>query len=376
MQIINQLTNKYYQKGAFVLLFLLIVSVTLVVVLGSYILMLTNLTKKSFNFIRSEESFYAAIGGFRDTVTQSVARGGSNGLYLPSFAYNYKDTLKIENRSTIDEGKYVLTVTADNKGLLRSIEGNLETANSTKSKKLDVVIMLDVSDSMADEIDNLKNTKLDQAKDLALELISKLQTGTEPRIAIISYGDGVKILNSLTDNQSFETFSKKIADLHAGGHTNMAAALNTARDIIVSQPFDANRNYYVVLLTDGFPSIYWNEGQFVNCIDEYKVCLSKGQNALECTSTVGVACSEAAKNYTFQVANSLKSSSYGIDLITVGMGNLNEMNSRLLNELASGLDEANKYFYQLSKDGVGSIYTKIIGDDLTLGKLTFDEVRD
>ncbi|MCG8748945.1 gliding motility-associated C-terminal domain-containing protein [Tenacibaculum finnmarkense] len=134
----------------------------------------------------------------------------------------------------------------------------------------EVVLLIDVSGSMGDEVDDGTGTgnteqimefAKDAAKDFVDELLSPTNNPTgNNKVAIVKYASSATILTNLTSNKTdLDSF---INGLNAGGGTNMEDALIKA-DEVLSPPnaqgtFNCGTSRTIILLTDGVPT--WRNG--------------------------------------------------------------------------------------------------------------------
>ena len=141
-----------------------------------------------------------------------------------------------------------------------TIEGNPPVAAQ------EVVLLIDVSGSMGDEVDDGTNTgnteqimefAKDAAKDFVKELLSPINNPTgNNKVAIVTYASSATILTNLTGNKI--VLDNYIDGLNANGGTNMEDALVKA-DQVLSPPnaqgtFDCGTSRSIILLTDGVPT--------------------------------------------------------------------------------------------------------------------------
>jgi cysteine-rich repeat protein len=113
------------------------------------------------------------------------------------------------------------------------------------SNNLDVVLIMDRSGSMKDEIPN----KLQQSKESANDLISKLRF--RDRSALVSFSSSVKLNKPLSTDH--EETKKEIDNLEALGATNIGDGIGLAIKEHLIKNVESNSTMVSVLLTDGKP---------------------------------------------------------------------------------------------------------------------------
>ncbi len=106
-----------------------------------------------------------------------------------------------------------------------------------------VCLTIDCSGSMNGE-------PLAQVKSAARKYVAQ-QDFSRDVIAVIGFGSGTHHGTGPTTEQS--TIETAIENLHDGGGTNMARALEEARNTLESDPATGNRNRNILLFTDGQP---------------------------------------------------------------------------------------------------------------------------
>ena len=130
----------------------------------------------------------------------------------------------------------------------------------------EVVLLIDVSGSMGDEVDDgtgsgnteqIMEFAKDAAKDFVEKLLSPINNPTgNNKVAIVTYASSATILTNLTSNKT--VLDNYIDGLNASGGTNMEDALVKA-DQVLSPPnaqgtFDCGTSRSIILLTDGVPT--------------------------------------------------------------------------------------------------------------------------
>lgn len=124
---------------------------------------------------------------------------------------------------------------------------------TSKPKPLPVILLLDVSGSMSGaKIQNLNEA----VKDMLLTFRDTENGETEIHVAIITFGEEVKLHQSLASAGDMQW-----RDLLASGGTPLGTALSMAKAMIEDRNIVPSRAYrpVVVLVSDGRPGDSWNQ---------------------------------------------------------------------------------------------------------------------
>ena len=119
---------------------------------------------------------------------------------------------------------------------------NKETKASPKSatEPLDVVLMLDSSGSMSDQ--------MNQAKDACRKLITEMFDLTVHRMALMSFDDNSRMFCHLTNDR--QALLNGLAQIGIGGCTEMIKSLSMAYGEL--EP--SSRKKVAIFVTDGYPT--------------------------------------------------------------------------------------------------------------------------
>jgi hypothetical protein len=136
------------------------------------------------------------------------------------------------------------------------VELKIQGANPV-SRPLEVVLVMDVSGSMDDDIQNDPNIPLDYAQDAAIDFINKTflpannPTGNN-KIAIVKYSSSGSIVKHLLPAANKQELIDAINGLNANGSTNIEDGLLKADEELTNKgTFDCITSRSIVLLTDG-----------------------------------------------------------------------------------------------------------------------------
>ena len=170
-----------------------------------------------------------------------------------------------------DEGKIELTKTAtklserfDEKNLEEgrfadvtlNVKANSYSNQETVYSKLDIVLVLDSSGSMAYGTNDAKKNRIQAAKAAATEFINTMMDdGDAVQIGLVDYGRQVKRTQDLTsDKKTALGFLGE--DYKPDGGTNLQSGIAAASEVLKKGRTDAKK--LVIILTDGIPTYFNN----------------------------------------------------------------------------------------------------------------------
>ncbi len=258
-------------------------------------------------------------------------------------------SLTLSNELT---GQTIATVTNTDESGLSSFENKISVyqivtisypTERVEQKNLDVILAVDISESMGDRQSGDEYTKLHFAKQ-AMNLFLDNLDPIKDRAGLISFsgdtdassGDDA-FLNSPLTNDTAEV-SLLVNSLTVLSRRNMGEAFVKAKE-----EFDANGNDQstkaVVFLTDGWP----NEPHFTESLDVHS------------THTGLVPC-PVAQEYARNESKEL--SELGVVVYTIGIGSRTSLfDQQLLKEIQSG-----RYYYSPQGEDLLDIYMSILKD--------------
>lgn len=150
--------------------------------------------------------------------------------------YNEKEpgSFKVEKSAKwIEKGKARITFDVD-------------TVLKTKNKNVDVIFVLDNSDSM-------RGNKLQRVKEDSIELIDSLLANSNNKVAIISFNTDSTILSDFTNDR--DSLLNIINNLNNAGATNYYRALVNVDNLLRNYVQKQDKNCIVLFLTDGYPCV-------------------------------------------------------------------------------------------------------------------------
>lgn len=186
-----------------------------------------------------------------------------NGKYLHVKAIDYAGNVSKVSDALIQYGNTgSLTKTAkwvDSNNAIAEITLNAQFSKDESSKPLDIVIVQDVSGSMASVVDG--KTRTQWSKEALTEFANKIyNTAPDTRLSLVTFGaSAVNTSNTyiscgLTDVNNKSTILNAINNLHSKGwSTDFSAGLKKAIEVISSQSNKDNREICVIFVTDGEP---------------------------------------------------------------------------------------------------------------------------
>ncbi len=145
-----------------------------------------------------------------------------------------------------DPGSWNIEKSAEwiQKGKAR-ITFDVDTVLKTENAYTDVILVLDVSGSMAGD-------KLNRVKSDSKELVSSLLSDSNNRVALITFETESSLISKLTNNK--DEILNQIDSLTYLGNTNYYQPLIHVDEILKNYVKEENRECIVLFLTDGYPN--------------------------------------------------------------------------------------------------------------------------
>ena len=122
----------------------------------------------------------------------------------------------------------------------------IDTKKKTSNKKKDIVFAVDVSGSMM-------GNKLDQVKADMTEVVADVLNDSENQVSLISFESTANLELPFTSDK--ELALSAIENLETGNNTDYYEALQRVEEALAGYTQDENRELYVLILTDGFPTV-------------------------------------------------------------------------------------------------------------------------
>ena len=139
---------------------------------------------------------------------------------------------------------------------------DIDTIHKNDDQSIDLILVLDVSESMDSE-------PLNQLKQDTKKLLTEIQNYAFHKAALITFGSDAQIVSNFTSN--VETLKKVIDDISTTEGTNYYQALVNVETLLSDYQKEANSNCVVLFVTDGYPSLDTpNErNQYIHLKDTY-----------------------------------------------------------------------------------------------------------
>lgn len=249
---------------------------------------LTNSTQYSYIYWQNSGScmlYYSSYLRYYNSGWTTTSNSGANGrsfeLYKKvSQGGGSGEDVTPEETGTVDDIK--LTKVATDKGMdsegnqIFDIDMTVKGKTLTTSRKVDVTLVIDVSNSMVDGTS--KNTKMDETKEAAQAFAKKIlsEAGSQARISVVRFGTTARaaMFNSggysgynttLSRNYSWYTNNYQAAfnaiDVLTPGLNGDTGGTNTEGGMVMAKRVTDARNRadaesIVIFLTDGVPTYY------------------------------------------------------------------------------------------------------------------------
>lgn len=191
--------------------------------------------------------------------------------------YPNEGSVRLEKTADADETEFAKTGVGTVELFVRGVP--------VQSKGVDVVLVVDTSGSMKDDLTGAAatsgNDKMSIAKAAAINFANTLLTVTNPdgttsytdnKLAVVSFASDASVMTgtstivadsralvSVSSSSDMSAITTAISSMSANGGTNYDAAFKAAYDILRdAQEQGGDRKQYVVFVTDGAPGMYNN----------------------------------------------------------------------------------------------------------------------
>lgn len=263
-------------------------------------------------------------------------------------------------------------------------------------RKKDVVLILDTSASMNYDIYGYKtykeyNKRLSIMKNTAVKFINKLSEDKNIRIGLIQYNREIVDFIPVS-NGNKDSLIRKINSMNAEGSTNIGEGLRKAYSMLCN---DSNRDKYIVLMSDGFPTAFTAKRGTTNYLSTNRAQESIGKvinggiskyfKSLNSTTFAYINPQKVeyvinfgendecgfSLQYAMSMGNIIRKSSQNIKTFVIGFSN--GINSEKLQKIADS--SGGKYFEALDEECMNNVYNsieKIVKADIN-ASLHFEE---
>lgn len=224
-------------------------------------------TEAPFRYVKSTESYKVIVSVENNKATAKLYKADGTTEIENKQITNYTEKEEAENNLTSSKTAEV----DDYENRIYKINLNAETTGregDVEAQGASVVMVLDASKSMNENISNTNTSKLAALKNAANTFIDTLKSKSpESEIAIIWYsgseGSSTSITNSgfkkLNVDKDVSSLKSTIDGKTKGSDgTPMGVALETARNQLSLSDAKHEKNKYVVFMTDGLPG--YSEG--------------------------------------------------------------------------------------------------------------------
>lgn len=272
----------------------------------------------------------------------------------------------------------------------------VSAVNVNYSADRDVVLVMDTSGSMGDQLGNTGKTKLQVLKDTASNFISKFNGDSRVNISLVTYSNTANVMqfkdsrgnilkdsnnqpiifanmsNSTQTNALLSNFSPN-GGLSANGGTNIGDGLRRAYWLLKKSP-RTNSRKYVILMTDGMPTAYTYDYYYDyygyyktyytgdGSADSHEVYVNSGNYDNNNNSL----------NYAQTIGGLIKSDSLKISSTMVAFSN--DADRSKLSQIAQSA--GGDYKVALSDTDMAAVYNNIAGQinsDLPISPVDFQE---
>lgn len=121
---------------------------------------------------------------------------------------------------------------------------DIDSIKKTISRKTDLLIVLDTSDSMiGNSLDDVKSS---------ITKLAESYLNTDNRIGIVTFNSSSEIISNFTNNKS--ELIQQINSIQATGTTNYYKALVNIDEILTNYEYENSRECVVIFLADGYPN--------------------------------------------------------------------------------------------------------------------------
>jgi len=283
--------QRLHQAGFSTLLLILIISLILEIMLFSMFLVSRASLNRTLSQQFSQEAFFAAEGSMNDTLQLL-----ESGQWPPSLPYTQQYTLgevKIVRAITFNQAANTYSIKIDSayRQARRSLEAQYQREESEQLPPLNVVLALDISQSMGTASESLKTG--------VLRLLNADVFTPQDQVGLVLFNHAAVIEQPLTSNLALVK-TKVQNRVRSTGGTDHSEALVAATKVLDDNTrigTQVNPQNIVILFSDGNPNASLNAG---SCTDN--ACYAQTSTGYQ-PDNRGTACSDEA----ITIANATKS---------------------------------------------------------------------
>ena len=377
------------QRGAGLLLFVLIVSMVILSILITYLLISTRITQSVYDTTRSYESLYADLAASKVSVLSMLDSNLDNDWEVPGLYDTFnlgQDNQYVERYVYKDGDDVVFNVLTNTHRSPRNLELTYQ-APTMSSRPVDVILLLDRSDSM--DINNLDGIGVSPGSPMetliaaSTDFVRQMQTSDQSRLAVYTYATKVNALagsDTFVSAPAYPSLIAQIENMHVegrntswAGETNLGGALNAAYRLLTDPAqaaADPGTQRYVILLSDGDPMV---DRFGTNC---FEIAEWERANGFP-DEPLGWECVYDARNYSVEQASLIKN--LGVSLFSVGLGDSRLDPARMAEYASSNPYTGDKHLYLLHDpndlSGLAAIYAEVQRVMVGMGHLEVKEIK-
>ncbi len=365
------------QKGAFLLVLVLVLGMAVSFALVGYLALLTQTTRGLEGQLHAEQAHYATYAYFSESLDRylSTPTWLSNLSNPSSQTINYlyagipiaRSLIRNNQGVTVDISSQVVQT-------YRRLTAHFQFGQSGVAPA-DIVMVIDKSGSMGDDgavtpplpcpAATETHAPMVQAICAGRNFIDVFKNNNLVQIGVIKFSTTAQPINNnlghLVKKDKFPNLQSAISDLQANGWTNSGEAINQAISFLSDTNYKTpNAHPYIVFFTDGIPTVT-KTGQTCddNNINQSNLsCIQPG--ATSCSdhnlSQSQLQCLRAAGLYALEQSQVAKND-YHATVYTIGLGQ--NVNEPLLKTMATA---PSYYYLSPDKSKLDQIFTGIAAD--------------
>ncbi len=299
-----------------------------------------------------------ALEAFAVQVAQANFPPGLLGTDTPNFTATVDADKKVIVNGSVNSINNLLPVLDNSKKTTQ-----VSSTGSAKLRKAEIALILDVSGSMEDEMDDL----IEAAQDFVANF-SDLEH--DHKMALIAFASGVEVLHKMEHNFAYD-IDAAIDDLKASGWTNSEYALDQAGRFTWTDDSHLSKNErtrkVVIFFSDGDPTAYTNK--FNQNGQEFTAAIARNDSLYKVDeqnaplNKSGTYVSAKPEDMAIQKAQALKDAD--IEVFSLGLGT--GVKATFLRTLSSGPSvEPNDYYFHADNAGQLKDRFQQIADKLKL----------
>ncbi len=360
------------QRGAFLLIMVLVLGFAASLALTAYLTLLTHATRNLTGQLHTEQAHYASYAAF----SASLARYRQQPQWLTSLPDDYDQTqnfslnqIPILRHLTRHQNTITLDLTSTATQTQRRLLAQLQLGQSN-TNPADIVMLIDRSGSMDDDgpapqpypcpVQNETEDPMISAICAAQDFVDVISNSSQIQLSVVQFATQAETVPGfphLAKHQKFDQikqaiFHIQVANCHNNNcYTNTGGALNLAVSLLGEIDYassDPQIQRYIILFTDGLPTVDI-QGNFCNQDTNNPPC-------------------DQAEQYAIDQAKSAKND-YQTVIYTIGLGTA--ANQQLLKDLASTPDH---FLFTPDKQQLSDLFTQVALQIQSLTSVSLEEL--